>query len=168
MLRPGLLLLAIAVSATLAEAQNTPTPPTEALPNAPAPEGPQWQRVQALPVTTYIQVSARARHMPCTVKAVDADTLTCERDTGVGFKDVAFQRADIKKVKIKHRIRSAFIAAGVGAVVGALSGGIAERNNHYFAVPAAFPMIWGFTGLFAGAPTGYLTDFAATTVYSAK
>ena len=55
-----------------------------------------------------------------------------------------------------------------GSTVGAVGGGLAERNNHYFAVPAAFPMIWGFTGLFAGVPTGYLSDFAATTVYRAK
>jgi hypothetical protein len=106
--------------------------------------------------------------MPCTVKAIDANTLTCERDTGVGFKDLTFQRTEIKKVKIKHRARSTLIGAGIGAAVGALTAGIAERNNHYFAVPAAFPLIWGFTGLFVGAPTGYLTDFTATTIYRAK
>ena len=168
MLRPALLVLAFAVSAPLAEAQLPATQPTAALPNAPTPEVSNWQRIQALPVATYIQVSARNSHMPCTLKAVDTGTLTCERDTGVGFKDVVFPRSEIEKVKIKHRIRSAFIAAVVGATVGAVGGGLAERNNHYFAVPAAFPMIWGFTGLFAGAPTGYLSDFAATTVYRAK
>jgi len=172
MLRPGLLLLAIAVSATFAEAQNPAAQPaadapTKALPNAPAPEGRQWQRVQALPVNTYIQVSAGTRPTPCTVKAVDAGSLTCERDTGVGFTEITLQRAEIEKVKVKHRGRSALLGAGIGAVSGAVIAGVAERNNHSFAVRAAFPMIWGFTGLFAGAPIGYLSDFAASTIYRA-
>ncbi len=106
--------------------------------------------------------------MPCTLTAVDAETLKCTRDTGVGTKDVTFQRAEITKVQIARRGRSALAGAGIGAGTGALVGGIASINNNYFAVRGALAMIGGFAGLFSGAPTGYLTDFTASTVYRAK
>ena len=112
-------------------------------------------------------VNARTRHMPCTLKAIDADTLTCDRDTGLNTKVVVFQRSEITAVKIARRGRSALIGAGIGAGAGALGGGIYGINNHYFAVRGAFAMIYGFAGLFAGAPTGYLTDFTASTIYRA-
>jgi hypothetical protein len=131
------------------------------------PEGSNWQRVVALPINSYIHVSARTRHMPCTLKAIDADTLSCERDTGVGVKQVVFQRSEITAVKIARRGRSALIGAAIGGGAGALGGGIYGINNHYFAVRGAFAMIYGFAGLFAGAPTGYLTDFTASTIYRA-
>jgi len=136
-------------------------------PAPPPPAGSNWQHVQALPLGTYVHVNTRTRHMPCTLKAIDADTLTCVRDTGVGHKDVVFQRPEITAVKLAHRGRSALAGAGIGAGTGALVGGIEGLHNNYFAVRGAFALIGVFAGLFAGAPTGYLTDFTASTIYRA-
>jgi hypothetical protein len=105
--------------------------------------------------------------MPCTLKAIDADSLTCIRDTGVSSKDVIFQRPEITAIKLAHRGRSALAGAGIGAGIGALVGGIEGIHNNYFAVHGAFALIGVFAGLFAGAPTGYLTDFTASTIYRA-
>jgi hypothetical protein len=123
--------------------------------------------VLALPIGTSIHVNARTRHMPCILRAADAETLTCERDTGVGTRTVVFQRTEITAIKLARRGRSGLVGAGIGAGAGALGGGIYGLNNHYFAVRSAFALIYGFAGLFAGAPTGYLTDFTASTVYRA-
>ena len=136
------------------------------------PAGSNWQHVQALPMGTYIHVSylqgkARTRRLPCTLKAIDADTLTCIRDTGVGSKEVVFQRPEITAIKLAHRGRSALAGAGIGAGAGALVGGIEGIHNNYFAVRGAFALIGVFAGLFAGAPTGYFTDFTAATIYRA-
>lgn len=155
MFKQGLLVAALAVSAAIPNA------------HAAAPAGSDWQHVEALPINTYIHVNARTRHMPCTLKAIDADTLTCDRDTGVGTKQVVFQRTEITAIKIAHRGRSALVGASIGAGAGALGGGIYGINNHYFAVRGVFAMIYGFAGLFAGAPLGYLTDFSASTIYRA-
>jgi hypothetical protein len=149
-------LLAAALAATLAAAIALPAP-AQAAP----PAGSDWQHVMALPINTYIHVDARTRHSVCTLKAVADDSLACEHDTGVGTKELTFQRDEIKAIKIARRGRSALIGAGIGA------GAIYARGNHYFAVPSAFAMIYGFVGLFAGAPTGYLKDFSASTVYRA-
>jgi hypothetical protein len=156
MFKQGLLVAALAVSAAV---------PANA--HAAEPAGSNWQHVEALPINTYIHINARTRRMPCTLKAIDADTLTCDRDTGVGTKQVVFQRTEITAIKIAHRGRSALIGAGIGGGAGALGGGIYSINNHYFAVRGAFAMIYGFAGLFAGAPLGYLTDFTASTIYRA-
>jgi hypothetical protein len=142
--------------------------PAFAQPAARAPEGSNWQHVMALPIGSYIHVNARTRHMPCTLTAIDAETLTCDRDTGVGSKVVVFQRPEITAIKIAHRGRSALAGAGIGAGAGALTGGIVSIHNNYFAVRGAFALIGGFAGLFAGAPTGYLTDFTASTIYRVK
>jgi hypothetical protein len=96
---------------------------------------------------------------------MDAETLTCDRDTGVGTKELTFQRPDIKTIKLARRGRSAVLGASIGAGTGAIAGGIESINNHYFAVHGAFAMIYAFAGAFAGAPIGYLTDFSASTIY---
>ena len=152
------LLLATLTLSSFAIAQKTPPSPAA---------GSNWQHVQALPLGTYIRVNTRTRHMPCTLKAIDADTLTCIRDTGVGSKEVVFQRPEITAIKLAHRGRSALAGAGIGAGTGALVGGIEALHNNYFAVRGAFALIGVFAGLFAGAPTGYLTDFTAATIYRA-
>jgi hypothetical protein len=162
MLTQGLLLATLTLS-SFAIAQKPAPPP---------PAGSNWQHVQALPMGTYVHVSylqgkVRTRRLPCTLKAIDADTLTCIRETGVGRKDVVFQRPEITAIKLAHRGRSALAGAGIGAGAGALVGGIEGLHNHYFAVRGAFALIGAFAGLFAGAPTGYLTDFTASTIYCA-
>ena len=159
---------AAAQSAAVAQsAPSAPTPAPAQTPTPAPPAGSNWQRVLALPLGTYIHVNASSRHIPCTLKAVDLDTLICERDTGVGTREVIFQRPEIKTVKLARRGRSAVIGAGIGAGAGALGGGVYGLHNNYFAFRGAFALIYTFAGAFAGAPTGYLTDFTASTIYRA-
>ena len=157
MLKQSLLLATLFLPSCVIAQKPAPTPPV----------GSNWQHVQALPLGTYIHVNTRTRRLPCTLKAIDADTLTCIRDTGVGSKEVVFQRPEITAIKLAHRGRSALAGAGIGAGAGALVGGIEALHNNYFAVRGAFALIGAFAGLFAGAPTGYLTDFTAATIYRA-
>ncbi|MGD0798564.1 MAG: hypothetical protein ABR910_12655 [Acidobacteriaceae bacterium] len=147
--------------ASQAVAQNAPTAP-------PPPAGSNWQHVQALPINTDIHVQARTRRSLCTLKAVDADTLTCERNTGVGVKQLTFWRSEIRTIKLARRGRSGVFGGLIGAGAGALAGGIGGLHSHYFAVPGAWATIFAFAGAFAGAPTGYLTDFTTCTVYTAR
>jgi hypothetical protein len=135
--------------------------------HAAPPAGSNWQHVMALPINTDVHVAARKSHTLCTLKRVDDDSLICERDTGVGSKELTFKRDEIKTIKLARRGRSAVIGAGIGVGVGATAGAIYARGNHYFAVRGAFAMIYALAGAFAGAPTGYLTDFTASTVYRA-
>ncbi len=98
---------------------------------------------------------------------MDADSLTCSRDTGVGHKQLIFQRSEITSIKLAHRGRSAVLGAAILGGAGAAAGGIQGAKSNYFAVKGAFAMIYAFSGAFAGAPIGYLTDFSASTVYRA-
>jgi hypothetical protein len=135
--------------------------------HAAPPAGSNWQHVMALPINTDVHVAARKSHALCTLKAVAADSLTCEQDTGVGTKDLIFQRDEIKTIQLARRGRSAVLGGSIGAGVGAIAGGVQGLHSHYFAVRGAFAMIYSFVGAFAGVPTGYLTDFSASTVYRA-
>lgn len=157
-MRSLLLVLPLLAFAIPGSSQQTAQPPA----------GSNWQHVQALPIGTTIHVNARKSHALCTLKAIDADTLTCVRDTGVGSKELIFQRPEIKTIKLARRGRSALLGGTIGAGAGALAGGVEDIHSHYFAVRGAFAMIYGFVGAFAGAPAGYLTDFSASTVYRAK
>ena len=163
MLKKGLLVAALAVSAAVQATAQDSVVVAQA-----APAGSNWQHVMALPIGTYLHVNARTRHMPCTLKAIDAETLTCERDTGVGRREVVFQRPEITAIKLARRGRSAVVGGSIGAGAGALGGGIVGLRSNYFAVRGAFAMIYAFAGAFAGTPTGYLTDFTASTVYRAR
>jgi hypothetical protein len=156
-MRSLLLALFLLASAIAAPAQ-TPMPPA----------GSNWQHVQALPLGTSIHVDAKKSHALCDLKTIDADTLTCERDTGVGTKEIIFQRPEIKNIKLARRGRSAVLGGLIGAGTGGLIGGLAGIHSNYFAVHGAWALIGAFAGGFAGAPTGYLTDFSASTIYRAN
>lgn len=132
-----------------------------------APEGSDWRHVEALPIGSYIHVYGNTKKSLCTLTAVDDNSLQCSRDTGVGTKPVAFQRSEIREIKLAHRGRSGLIGAGSLAGAGALAGLYQDSSSQYFAVKGAWSMIYGFTGLFAGAPIGYLSDFSASTIYRA-
>jgi hypothetical protein len=136
------------------------------------PAGSNWQHVEALPVGAYIAVKARKSHLNCKLKSVTDDSLTCAQG-----KDTVFQREDILTIKIPRRGRSTLIAtgvgAGVGAIVGAASTGCstAERNSFLgcFLTPtrpqgaAVGAVLFGAIG----APIGFFTDFAKSTIYKA-
>jgi hypothetical protein len=157
-----IVLLAIALSTASAAPAQTAAPPA----------GSNWQNVQALPNGSSIQVQAHKNHANCTLRSVDADTLTCTNK-----KDIVFQRADILAIKIPRRGRSTLIAtgiaAGAGAVVGAATSGCSttEKNSFLgcFLTPtrpqgaAIGALLFGVIG----APIGAISDFARSTVYKA-
>jgi hypothetical protein len=137
------------------------------------PQGSNWQHVQALPIGSSINVKARTTHLGCTLKSVDADSLTCTHR-----KDVTFQRSDVLNIRITHRVRSTLVAAalggGVGAVIGAASiGGCSQQQRQSFlgcfqiVSRADGAALIGGVGAIVAAPIGYSTDFTHSTVYKA-
>lgn len=152
------LALPVLIAASLAASAQQP---------AASPEGSNWARVQALPVQTYLHVNARTRHAICYLTSVDAENLSCLKDTGVGHKALSFQRAEITSIKLARRGRSAVLGAAILGGAGAVAGAIQSTHSNYFAVKGAWAMIYAFSGAFAGAPIGYLSDFTASTIYRA-
>lgn len=152
-----------ALSAVLAASMFAPAQQPAAGP----PAGSNWDRVEALPPNTYLHVNARKHHSICYLTMVDEASLSCSKDTGVGHKPLSFQRTDITSIKLARRGRSAVLGAAILGGAGAVAGGIQGAHSNYFAVKGAWAMIYGFSGLFAGAPIGYLSDFSASTIYRA-
>ena len=144
--------------------QPTPTAP---------PAGSNWQHVEALPAGASLQVRARKSHANCTLRSVDADSLTCTRK-----KDLVFQRADILTINIPRRGRSTLIAMGIGAGIGAgvgaaTSGCSAAKKSSFFGCfltptrPQGAAIGAVLLGVI-GAPIGAISDFAQSTVYKAQ
>ncbi len=94
-------------------AQQAAVQPAQSAP----PEGSNWQHVQALPLGTSINVKVRKSHVSCTLKSVDADSLTC-----IHGKDIVFERTEIKSITIQRRGRSTLIGAGIGGAALAIAG----------------------------------------------
>lgn len=132
-----------------------------------APAGSEWGHVLALPVGTSVHIQGHTSHALCALTAVDAESISCARDTGVGHKALTFQRTDVKTIKLARRGRSAVLGGAALAGAGALAGGIQGARSNYFAFKGAFALVYGFAGAFAGAPIGYITDFSASTIYRA-
>jgi hypothetical protein len=130
------------------------------------PAGSNWQHVQALPVATSINVKARTSHTSCTLKNVDADSLTCTHG-----KDIVFQRADILTIQISRRGRSALIGLAAGGGAGALLGyattSSCQPGDIICISRGGVAAFTGITFGVIGAITGGLTDFAKSTVYRA-
>jgi hypothetical protein len=137
-------------------------------PTAP-PEGSNWQHVQALPIGATVHLNAGKRHQSCTIRSVDADSLTCTKG-----KNPVYQRVEVTSIQLNRRGRSvligAGIGAGVGAIVGAATGGCsqAEKQSWFgcFLTPtkpqgaAIAGTVLGGIGSLIG-----LTDFSRSTVY---
>jgi hypothetical protein len=126
-----------------------------------------WSAVEALNAGTTVHVIGRSHSTVCKVAKVDDASLTC---MSVGPNaGQAFQKADIKKIKIPHHGRStltglalgggagAGIGAGVGTSLGTTGNGIVTTGEFAGAGAAFFGLI--------GALIGGLTDFTATTIY---
>ena len=133
----------------------------------PPPQGSNWQHVEALPVGASIVVKTRASNASCTLKTVDADTLTCTHK-----KDTVFQRTEILSIKIPRRGRSTLIAIGIGAGVGAGAAAAASscntaRGDSCFFTRSESAAFGAALFGFIGAPIGYFTDFTRSTVYKA-
>jgi hypothetical protein len=159
-MRAFLLTMALLLPALSAPAQQPAQQPAQ------PPTGSNWQHVQALPVGASINVKARRSHTGCTLKNVDADTLTCTHG-----KDIVFQRADILTIQISRRGRSALIGLAIGGGAGAAIG-YATSSSCSSGELCILPRggVVAFNGVLfgiAGAITGALTDFAKSTVYRA-
>lgn len=150
--------LPVLIAATMTCSAQTPTA---------TPAGSNWASVRALPANTYVHVNARTRHAICYLTGVDADSLSCSKDTGVGHKQLSFQREEIASIKLARRGRSAVLGAAVLGGAGAVAGAVQGTQSSYFAVKGAWAMVYGFSGALAGAPIGYLKDVSASTVYRA-
>jgi hypothetical protein len=131
------------------------------------PAGSNWQHVQALPIGASISVKSHDRQQNCTLKSVDADTLTCTHG-----KDFVFQRAEILTIKIPHRGRSALIGTaiggGTGAIIGFASTSSSCGGDNLCAVGrGAVGAFLGVGGGALGGLIGGLSDFTRSTVYKA-
>jgi hypothetical protein len=129
---------------------------------AQAPPGSSWQKVQALPAGTAIKVKTRTGNTACTLKGVDAGSLTCNHG-----KDIVIQQADILTIRVAHRGRSALvglaIGGGGGAIVGAAS--IPSCSGICIISRSTGAVVVGVAGALIGAIVGVTTDFTHTTVY---
>ena len=138
-----------------------------AAPAAQPPAGSNWQHVQALPLGASINVKARTSHASCTLKSIDAETLTCTHG-----KDIVFERSEIQVIKIPRRGRSTLIGAGVGGGALAIAGFAATTDhsngffgNNFLRGPAT--VLSGLAGGLVGGVIGGVTDFSRSTVYKA-
>jgi hypothetical protein len=127
-----------------------------------------WGRVEALSASTSIRVKGAKRTVVCKFKSADAESLSCVEE---GKTDVqVFQLADIKYVKIPHRLRSALIGGAPGA---ALAGGAGiaaateKCSNTTFFCGLGADLLAAVGGVLflIGLGIGAATDFSATTVY---
>ena len=134
---------------------------------APAPHDKHdWSHVQSLPIGTTVLLNSSARHGSCTLKSVDADSLTC-----TSGKNPTISRADIKSIKLPHRLASTVLGLTIGAAAGAIGGFVAAGPD----APGSFNIITrgDVAGIFAigagflGAIIGFFTHFASVTVYHA-
>lgn len=155
------MLLSLLFAPVIGAAAQQPAPPAP-------PAGSNWQRVQALPVGTSIQLNAGKRHQDCTIRSVDAETLTCAQG-----KQPTYQRSEITSIKISRRGRSTLIAMGVGAGVGAIVGAASSPGcgSQTFCIVdigrGAGAAIVGIAGAVIGAPIGFFTDLNRSTIYKA-
>jgi hypothetical protein len=132
---------------------------------ASAQNGRSWERVQALPSGSNIQVKA-AGGGGCKVKSVEAELLTCV--SGDGAKTMVFQRADIRAIKIHHRGRSTAVGAGIGAGIGAITGAAQDpgiSGSFLYISRGAFALVFAVVFGVFGALIGVATDFMQATIY---
>jgi hypothetical protein len=159
-MRAFLLTMALLVPVRSALAQQ----PAQQAAQPPAVSG--WQRVQALPAGTSINVKARKNNANCILRSVDADTLTCTHG-----KDIVIQRSDIVNIKVPHRGRSTLaglaIGAGAGVITGYASPAGESCSNICILGPGSVATVAGVAFGTIGAIVGAFTDFTKFTVYKA-
>ena len=125
-----------------------------------------WERVQALPSGTSVNVHAKGHHGGCRIKAVDADSITCVG--GDGARTEVIQKSEVKKISISHRGRSTLIGLGIGAGVGGILGAVStggNRNDWFYISRPEGALALGLPAAGIGALIGLGTDFSHTTIY---
>lgn len=120
-----------------------------------------WQRVQQLPLHTYVHVASDKMTRVCNVDSVDTESLTCSAGHMVNMAHYTFARSEIKSVKVTRYMVSTVGGAAIGAGSGLLIGvGVAHSTQSFPIV--SNKAIWGIfsaAGGIAGALIGGPTDF---------
>jgi hypothetical protein len=125
--------------------------------------GPSWQRLQGLPSGLGISVKARGGSGNCAFKSASEAELVCASSNGTLR---TFQRADIKRVRLRHRGRSTLVGLAIGATAGAVAGAATCKKGDIVG-PGACAVVLGVPGALIGALVGASTDFTHSTVYRA-
>ena len=124
------------------------------------PVGSNWTRVQALPAGTALHLNGQP-HTSCSFLRADADSVTCGRPS----HERTYSRVGIRSVKLAHRTRSTLAGLGIGAGTGAIIGfAVGTKKDDFFgnnAFRGGISGVFAAIGGVAGAPVGYVTDFAA-------
>jgi hypothetical protein len=130
---------------------------------------PSWQRVQALPLQTTVQVRTDTQKVTCQITAVTDDKLTCLQ--------AAFSRSEIKSIKLTNKKKSTvsglLLGAGVGAAAGAGigvainagdTGSLIHESNGAKAAGVGAGL-GAIIGIGVGAIFGHSTTLFASTIY---
>ena len=123
-----------------------------------------WQKVQALPTGTTVHVKSGKRHLNCKVQAVRDDSLSCASGEQI-------PRAEIGSIQIGHRAASTLIGAGIGAGAAAgIGAGLnnSDKNSWIHFSNGQVAGVFAIAGGVIGAPIGFFTDFAKSTIYRAR
>lgn len=131
----------------------------------PAADLSDWTRLQAIPAGTTLHVSA-PHGGTCSFVRSDADTLVCSKDKS----ERSYPRAEVRKVSIAHRGRSALVGAIPGAAIG-IGGLIGYENRKCGGQDLLCGLGAGAVGILGvalvpvGAGIGAGTDFTRHTIY---
>jgi hypothetical protein len=155
-----MLLPAFLLCAAVSSAQQPATPPTADY---------SWSRVQALPVGASLHVSIKHHTHSCNYKASTPDTLECVYHS----QDISYQRKDVLKVAIAHRIRSALvgtipgIALAIGGAIDADHACNTSNNTFFCGLGGAAVSVLGGILIPVGIGVGAGADFTRATIYKA-
>ena len=117
-----------------------------------------WSRVQSLPTGTMVQVKSGKHHLNCKVQSVTADSISCASGETI-------PRAEIASIKVGHRALSTLLGAGIGAGAAAgIGAGVNSSSNSWFK-NGQVAGVFAVAGGVIGAPIGFFTDFAKSTIY---
>jgi hypothetical protein len=120
-----------------------------------------WQKVQALPAGTKVQVKTGKHKVSCKVQSVSADSISCASGENI-------PRAEIASIKVSHRAASTLVGAGIGAGAAAgIGAGLnnSDQNSFLKFSNGEVAGVFAIAGAVIGAPIGFFTDFAKSTVY---
>jgi len=130
-------------------------------------QGGTWDAVKNLPAEERVRVDTWAHRESCIFISADEANMICDRRSYIFFlipydHRIAFRRANVRAIRISHRVRSAFAGAGVGAVVGmGIGAGIDAQYSASIFGDHAGLAFWGILGAVLGQTIGQYLDFLA-------
>jgi hypothetical protein len=158
-MRPIVVISFLLATALSVSAQQASQPvPAAAAPNL------NWERVEAITPGQRMYVYA-TNNFTCNFLKADASSLTCTR--GLAGKPLTFTEAEVKRVKISRRNRSAWIGLGIGGFAGDAIGAASVAHDHDNLTTLAAETGGLLIGCIVGAVVGVVTDFTRSTIYRA-